>query len=77
MRKSVTYLRLHTQDTFVPGIGQSIGSTLPITKGGKEMKLFYDTETPNVVIIEVDGKEHFIPITNVQIGSFASSPAKK
>jgi hypothetical protein len=70
MRKKIIFLKLHSQDTFFPGLG-SLGNTFPSPSKALDLSMFYDTEMPNLIILQINGKENFVPITNVQTGTFA------
>ncbi len=70
MRRRVTYVKLQGADTFLPGFG-GLGSTLPPTnKTISGLNMYYDSETPTLLIIEIKGKEYFVPLANVQTGVF-------
>lgn len=75
MRRQVKYAKLHGGDAFIPGIG-GLGSTLPPQSKTLNLKMFIDSDFPTVLLVEINGQDHFVPLANIQIGSLYPEETK-
>lgn len=72
MRRKVNYVKLHSSDTFLPGIG-SVGNTLPPSnKTLNGLSIYFDTDTSDVLFLEVSGREYILPMASVQVLALSS-----
>lgn len=67
-KREVVYAKLQGTDAFIPGLG-GLGNTLPPTMKALKLKMY---EVGDRLLIEVNGKKAFIPLTNVQVGVYAA-----
>lgn len=70
MRRGIRRLEI-VEAVHLEGIGL-ISSVLPNAMKHVEMKMFYDTNYPGMVIIKALGATHFLSTANVKSGTFDS-----
>lgn len=68
MRREIRRLEIK-EGIHLEGIG-IITSVLPMKMKDIQMRMFYDSTYPTMVLIEARGNTHFISIDNVKSGTF-------
>jgi hypothetical protein len=72
MRREIRRLEIN-EGIHLEGIG-IISSVLPMALKHVDVKMFYDTTYPGMILIEAKGVTHFITVGTVKSGTFDGQP---